>query len=455
MLSSTPPVRKAKISLADYPFHRDIEIRLLMSQLNTIEVEVLREIIHHSLIMSIEQLAEDIGITIELLLPILDKLSAIKLFKRQNKTLIIDKEMRKYLEIKIEKFDEDFRPDLDFLQSILNKVPIHILPLWYAIPRSSDNIFESIIEKYFLTPQIYRQYLAELQFDNPIIQAIIQGVCQPPHFEVTVAELMTKFDLPHRSIEEYLLLLEYHFVCCLSYRRVDDTWEEIVAPFSEWHEYLKFEAQTKPLSIPGPVEKHQQVEFQFIKDLIILLEACQSKKVLLKEVKNLYAEDSIQRQAIANKLIQVGFAKQNASGHITITEKGRLWLLKPFFEQVATLANDSFNTPATINPSSSLWNVRNLRLIEKSLKQFTPNAWVEFRHFLHGFIAPIGDKEPVSLKSKGKRWKYVIPTYTDQETQFVYAVIMERLAELGVVETGLYQGEPCFRLTSFGHHCVQ
>ncbi len=70
-------------------------------------------------------------------------------------TLFVDKDVRKYFEAKVEKFDEDFQPNLDFLQSILNKVSIHTLPLWYPIPRSTDNIFASIIETYFSTPKIY------------------------------------------------------------------------------------------------------------------------------------------------------------------------------------------------------------------------------------------------------------------------------------------------------------
>ena len=204
MLSSTPPPRKAKISLTDYSFHRDIETRLLTARLSICEVEVLREIIHHSLTISVKQLAEDIGITVEALLPILDKLGPLKLFKRQNMTLLVDKEMRKYFEVKMEKFDEGFQPDLVFLQNILNKVPIHVLPLWYAIPRSSDNIFGSIVEKYFVTPKAYRQYLDELQFDNPVLTAIIQEVYHPPHFKVTVTTLMDKFGLTHETIEECL-----------------------------------------------------------------------------------------------------------------------------------------------------------------------------------------------------------------------------------------------------------
>jgi hypothetical protein len=447
-MSSPSPLspRQVKVNLADYLFRRDIEVRLFMAQLNAREIEVLREIIHHSLIISIEQLAEDMKMEVDTLLPILDKLSVTKLFKRQQLTLRVDKEMRKYFENKLERFDLDFRPDLDFLQIILSKVPIHILPLWYAIPRSSDNIFESIIEKYFSTPKTYRQYIHELEFEDPVINAIIQEVHRPPHFRIPVADLMTKLHLTHELLEEYLLLLEYYFICCLSYQRIGDQWQEIVTPFAEWKEYLRFEFQTHPRPIPPElVDKHQQEEFQLIKDFMTFL---QSKKAWLK--KNV----KISLKTIS-KLIQLEFAMENSRGQLIATKKGQAWMLKPLFEQVTTLANDPDNTLSCLDRCSSLWNARNLRLIEKSLRRLVPYEWVEFRQFLQGFIAPIGEREPVTLKTQGKKWKYALPIYTSQEEQFIQAVIMERLAELGIVQTGSFQSHPCFCLTSFGQHYIQ
>lgn len=453
MLSSIPQ-RKAKIVLSDYSYVRDIENRILMAQLSVFEVNVLQEIIHHSLHISVEQLAEDLNIAVNRLIPILDKLGATKLFKRQGMKLTVDKEMRKYFEFQLEKFDDDFRPDLDFLQNVLNRVPIHVLPNWYAIPRSSDNIFASIIEKYFLTPKIYRQYLSELQFDNPVLKAIIEDVYQAPNFKITAAELMAKHQLTRECFEEYLLLLEYHFACCLSYDRVHDHWEEVVTPFSEWLEFLQFERQTKASSIQGPIEIGYEADFHFIQDLIAILKGCQRKKIDLKEVKNLHARTSLQQQKLVDKLVQVEFAKQYANGQVSATEKGKIWLSKPLHGQVANLAADPLNTLSTITECSSLWNVRNLHLIEKSLSSLAPYEWVALDRFIQGFTAPIGDKELITLKNKGKKWKYIIPTYTNQEREFIQAVIMERLAELGVVNTGLYQGKPCFCLTSFGSHFI-
>ncbi len=52
MDSSLVSPHKTKVSLSDYPYRRDIATRLLIAQLSTLEAKVLREIIYHSLKIS-------------------------------------------------------------------------------------------------------------------------------------------------------------------------------------------------------------------------------------------------------------------------------------------------------------------------------------------------------------------------------------------------------------------
>lgn len=444
-----PTLRKAKITLSDYSYQRDIENRVLLAQLSLFEVQVLQEILHHSLRFPIDQLAEILDTTVENLLPVLDKLSSIKLFKRQDLTLIVDKEMRKYFEFQIEKFDEDFKPDLDFLQSVLNQVPIHVLPTWYAIPRTSDNIFASIIEKYFLTPKIYRQYLQDLQFDDPILAVIMRDVYQAPQFKISSAELMAKHRLTREQFEEYLLLLEYHFVCFLSYDKQGDYWQEVITPLSEWHEYLLFEANTKPTPLQGTIESIP--ESGFIPDLNLILKACQNKKVLPQNIKKLQPEHKDFR---IQKALKLEYVNQDKKGEISITKKGSEWLALPIHEQIAVLFIDPLNKLFNSSEFEALEHLRNVRLIKKSLKRLNPREWIDFEQFMQGFIAPIGDKEPIILKNKGKKWSYVLPSYTPQEKQFITGVILEKFHELGFVNVGLHQGQPCFCLTSFGYQFI-
>lgn len=451
---STTQIRKAKITLSDYAYRQDIESRIFMAHLSVFEVTVLQEIVHHSLKISIEEFANELDISTEILIPILHKLSASKLYKRDGMTLLVDKDMRKYFEFQLEKFNENFKPDLEFLQSVLNKVPIHVLPLWYLIPRSSNNIFASIIEKYFSTPKVFRQHLSELEFDNPVLSKIIYDVYHAPGFKVKAADLMAKYNLSRECFEESLLLLEYHFACCLSYNQIDDYWEEVVTPFFEIHEYLNFEAEAKPLPIVEPIKKSYFTDFNFINDLTTLLQACQSKKSNLLEVKNLRASEKELKKQLVDKLLQVDFIKSSPGGQYSATDKGKTWLAKTLHDKIANLGSDPLNILSNAADFAHLWNVRNLHLVEKKLRHLAPNQWIEFDHFLKGFIAPLGDKEPVTLKNKGTKWKYVVPTYTAQEKHFIETVIMRRLAELGVVNTGSHQGKACFCLTAFGHHFI-
>ena len=142
------PARKTKIELEDYPYRQDIEYRLLMSDLTLFEVDVIQEILYSSLSIPLNHLLEELNISRDKLAPILEKLTKMKLLQVHGDTIEVNKEMRKYYESQMPKFDDNFHADMNYLRGLLSKVPIHVLPLWYLIPRSSDDIFSSIIEKF-------------------------------------------------------------------------------------------------------------------------------------------------------------------------------------------------------------------------------------------------------------------------------------------------------------------
>lgn len=448
--------RKTRIVLTDYPYRQDIENRLLLSHLSVFEVDLLCEILHCSLNISIEQLADSLDIELAELLPALDKLAPMKLFKRLHHTLIVDKEMRKYYEIQMEKFDEDFQPDLEFLQGLLNKVPIQVLPLWYAIPRHSDNIFASIIENYFLTPKIFRQYLNELEFDDPLLSNIMDDVYQAPGFKMRAQTLIDKYHLSREAFEEALLMLEYHFVCCLSYSKIGNHWEETVTPFYELHEFMLFEDSNKPQPIhnTSSIIHSCPEEFGFIKEMGAVILACQSKQRYQKEFKPLFLTTQEEYQHLFEKLIQIGYIAEDSSEKFSATEKGLLWIKKTIPEQVNELTFHWLITPSPAVDSPHLWNARNLRLIEKYLKRLKTQEWVYMEDFLKGFIAPLGNREAVMLKNKGKKWKYALPSYQPEELAYVRVVITERLYELGIILTGQHHDKACFCVTAFGHQFI-
>ena len=211
--------RKNKIELTEYDCSKDVQNRILMSQFTPLDVEVLEEILYSSLRIPLSVLEQNMELTSDKLLPILEKLSATKLFQVIADHVIVDKEMRKYYEMQVLKFEDDFKPGMEYLQGLLRKVPIHILPTWYSISRTSNNIFESIVEKYLYSPQIFQRYLIELSLTDSVQRGIMNDLYQSPNYEIDAEDVIKKFDLTQEQFEEHMIELEFHFVSCMKYVR--------------------------------------------------------------------------------------------------------------------------------------------------------------------------------------------------------------------------------------------
>ncbi|HNA61872.1 MAG TPA: hypothetical protein PKW79_02210, partial [Rhabdochlamydiaceae bacterium] len=267
-------VKKHKITLTDYNYQRDIENRLLLSQFSEFDHAVLEEILFSPIRTPLRKMTKNLDCSEEELLPVLQKLSQTGLLAIEDDSVIVDKEVRKYFEVEMEKFEDDFTPGMEFLHHLLKKIPIHVLPVWYSIPRTSNNIFDSVIEKYLQTPQVFQRHLLDINFGNPIISAIAQEVFLAPQLEVTAKHLMKKFQISQEQFEEYMLVLELHFVCCLRYHKNSKGWEERVSPFQEWRDYQKFLKSTTPIPISEftKIERFRPHDFSFVEDLSILLQ---------------------------------------------------------------------------------------------------------------------------------------------------------------------------------------
>ncbi len=380
--------RKNKINLSDYPYEKDIENRLLMADFSTFDVEVLEEILFSPLKVAISKVARSLESPMDELSLSLQKIGACGLFTVEDDILIVDKEMRKYFEAHIQKFDEHFEPDMEFLQTLLKKVPIHALPLWYAIPRTSNNIFESIVEKYLFTPQIFQRFLSESHSDDPIFSKIIEDLFASPDLKIYADDLRKKYDLSKKSLEEYILHLEFHFIGCLSYAKVGEEWKEIISPFREWKDYLLFlqNAQPRPIEKSSPIHKEE----------------------------------------------------------------------KPWEEERAIFL---YRHPLTWMKASGfsqdLLTEKNIREVEKSLKDIPSQTWIYFEDFLKRVLISLHEDAKVCLRKQGKQWRYSLPQYTEEEKAFIRAVILEWLFEAGITSKGTCQGKECFSITSFGHNLLR
>ncbi len=452
-------VKKNKITLSDYNYRRDIENRLLLASFTTLEISLLEEILYSPIKAQIRKIAKNIDKTEEELLPILERFSKTGLLVIEGDSIVVDKETRKYFETEIEKFEPDFIPGMEFLQNLLKKVPIHALPIWYSIPRTSNNIFDSLVEKYLLTPQVFQRYLMELSFGDPVLSAMAQDVLRSSLLYLSAKELMNKYGLSREQFEENMLILELHFVCCIGYQKVGDGWEERVSPFQEWRDYLTFlKTTTTPvISDTSKIQRHRPHDFSFVEDMTAVLQLVKKQSTPLnpKGYAAMAARlqeapptpgylDQIVRKLQLLKLAELDGDKLQAS------EPAAEWLEMRVENRALYLYRHSLNKIQSIELPPSLTSEKVIREAEKTVMRVLHTGWVVFEEFNKGVIVPLADHTAATLKKCGKGWRYALPEYTPEERAFIHAIIFEWLFEAGITALGTYNGKPCFTVTAFG-----
>ncbi|NDD58625.1 MAG: hypothetical protein EBZ47_05125 [Chlamydiae bacterium] len=474
LLMELNPIRKNKICLSDYDYQKDIENRLLMAQFSSNDLEVLEEILYSSLQIPVKKLAKSLELEESKVIFSLSKLSKTGLLHVDGELVHVDKEMRKYFEAQIQKFDEDFVPGMDFLQSLLRKVPIHILPTWYSIPRTSNNIFESLIEKYLLTPQIFQRYLLELNFGDPVLTGIVEDVYSSANLEVRAQYLIEKYQLSKEQFEEYMLHLEFNFVCCLGYKKIDDLWHEKVTPFHEWKEYMTFlkESETPSLQEVDLISYKRPHDYSFVQDMAVILEKAKKQPIpmdrteegllipsekalasILSSFSELSMEASLLEKYVHHLIAKIQLVKlaEVTDKKLSLHERAHEWLEMRLESRAMFLYRHPLNRPLQLGSADAIYSEKALREAEKSIVRALGKGWVFYEDFLKGISAPLKEEAIVSLKRSGRNWKYALPEYNAQEKTFLRTVILEWLFEAGIVQVGAVSDRTCFRVTSIGH----
>lgn len=455
--------RKNKITLTDYDYQRDIKNRLLMATITEEDLSVLEEILYSSLQIPIEKLSKNLSMSEETLIPILEKIAPSGLFSLEKRVVTVDKDMRKYFELEIRKFDEDFQPGMEFLQSLLKKPPIHVLPVWYALPKTSTHIFDSILEKNLLTPQIFLRYVGELNFGEPILKQIIEDVYNSENLELSASFLRKKYNISKELFAEYMLHLEFSFVCCLGYQKTENGWEEKITPFYEWAQYLRFIKNAKIDSIQEEhkIEKKRPSEFSFAEDLSLLLEECKTNPLELELqnpqqilLKNHFSEklpfaDKEYIHTLVTKLTLLKLAVITEA-NLQITKAGLDWLKLRIDDKAIYLYRHPMNKITTKGIPQELCKEKTIKETEKSITRVLQSNWVLFDEFLKGMLVPLNGDLAITLKKTGKMWKYSLPDYSEEECCFLRAVILDWLFEAALVQPGKIEGKDCFRVTSLG-----
>lgn len=468
-------IRKNKVVLSDYNCQKDIDNRMLMADCSTFDLEVLEEILFSPLKTSFKKLLRSVGCEEEKLLQVLKKLAQHGLLSFQEDFIVIDKEMRKYFEFQIIRFDPDFKPDMEFLSGLLRKVPIHHLPAWYSIPRTSNNIFESIVEKYLLTPQIYQRYLLDLNFGDPVIHGIISDLFAAQDFKLYSSDVIGKYNLTRRNFEEIMLLLEFNFIGCVSYKKEDDHWIEIITPYYEWHQYLRFLKETNAprCGQDSEIERSRKSDFAFVEDMSAVLSLSLKKPISLsswepgqplprKIVLDLAPHCSLSTDsqkaldfaatylaAVIQKLLLIELSCLNGQ-KLAPLDPAHSWLKMTEESKALHLYRHNKNRILNFALFPQIATERNIRESEKSLKRVLHGEWVFFDDFFKGISIALSENSVIALKKTGKHWKYSLPVYSVGEKNLVKATIFEWLFETGMVITGTCRGQDCFAVTPFG-----
>ena len=467
---------KNKINLEDYDSKKDIFNRNLLTQLTDIDLEVLEEILYNPPVFPVSTICRNLEISADDLVPTLEKLGSSGLFVIDGDTMTVDKETRRYFESMIEVFEEDYSPGMDYLQSLLKRVPIHILPTWYQIPRTSNNIFESLIEKYLHTPQTFQRYLMELGFADDVIPAMIEDVFSSKELKLSSKEIMDKYDLSAEEFRSCILQLEFNFVLTITYERNGNHWDEYVTPFKEWREYLLFMRSTEanPIENESDLELFRNNEYAFVDDMAALLKVCQVRElsVVYDKENNEWTADPEQLPLIADacealdlskyrdrlvaylprlisKVCQIHLAEISDNKLIALPEANE-WIHLPSEKRAHSTYKHPLNSPNFNGLDKTICSERNVRAVEKSINRIADQGWVYFDEFLRGVTVPLNEETETRMKKVGRTWRYTIPQYTEAQKAFIESMIIEWLFEAGIVRMGEHKGRVCFCTTSLG-----
>jgi hypothetical protein len=450
----TSQCRKNKIELSDYDFERDLSSRLTLSGLTVFEIDVLREIVYNSLSFPLQELSETLEASPEKIILALNNLESTNLFTLTDQTITVNKLNRKYFEVQIERFDEDFQPDTTFFQSLLGLVPIQLLPIWYSVPKTTDDIVHSIIDKCHSTTKVFERYLAELQFEDEQIESIVDDVYKSAELSIEVPHLLDKYSISREKLEEILIYLEFCKVCCLSYRVLENgEWKQEVTPFYEWREYLLFLKQTECKGYESQefVKSFFDHDFGFIEQFDITLTSLMDSPIDRPEITQYslgnYSTEEMQHR-IFDRICNVNLTKTE-DNTLHYTENATIWLGKPIQEKAMALYFSTIHRYRKRDEDQK-YNDRDIREVERGLKRIINSGWVSLDRFIHGLTASLGEVHEITLQKKGRHWCYAIPEFDKSQLEFIRHIILHHLLESGMVAIGDHEGKAYISVTRFG-----
>jgi len=460
--------KKEKIELGEYDFPQDLAARLYLSQLSPFEVEVIEELNLRPLQLSITEFSSEIDKSIDRIFPIFQDLQKLNLLKMSGDLVLLNKEMRKYFEHSLELFDQDFTPDLLFVYQNFRKIPIHCLSTWYALPKNSNNLFQSLLDKYLLTPSLYEKYLQEVQLEGETMEKIKETLLGSENLQLSVDEIQKRFHLTKESLEKTLILLEFFLVGVTYFVRQGDGYERI---FSMLHEYRTYQKECQQRALSSIAAKKisctLSAPFGFIEDLDLLLIQAKRHKVeliedqlppsflaILAKKSTLIDPKSLQEHFahIVQRGLQLGLLVRRDNMLVVSVYEANKWHALSLEERSIYLLYHPKNRFFTYDGEVHLLEEKHLKDAQKAICQAIPLGFVELEKLLDVTSISLGSQKGVHLKRSGVRYRYQSPQYSMDERKLLRATYLETFFESGFIEKGISeQGAICIRTTSFGN----
>ena len=450
--------RKNKINLKDYDFEKDLENRNFLSSLTPLEIKVLEELLFSSSTTSFTRFSKDVDLSIKDLKEILLKFTQCSLVQIDGEIIHIDKRVRKYFEFEFLRFDESFKPDIVFINQLLQKIPIHLLPVWYSITKTSNNIFMSIVEKYLSTPQIFKRHINEVENESSNLGHILNLLYSSKELEISTSSLQTNLNLSRNELLENLIYLEFNLLAFICYKKTKDVFIEVLVPLHEYKEFLTYleSAKIKSIEETKNLIKKRYEDYGFIQDLSRALLLFKKKLPIEKIKETLKIEISLSDTTIhvsdsyinniLDKLYQIKFLEEN-----NLTNSALEWLSFEDQNKALHLFYHPLNSLLYVDDSiSHLINEKAVKEAEKSILRVLDSGWVYFDDFIKGAFCSLYESQQIKIVPFGKGYKYNIPSFKSEEIKFIKKIIFERLFETAIVSIGSINAKDCFSTTNLG-----
>lgn len=468
---------KTRINLSDYDYQKEIDNRLLLGSLNQDEMAILEEITFSPTSFSITTLVKNSGLNKEAVLSTLEKVKPSKLLVVEEEQITVNKDARKYFELHIEKFDEDFSPNLNFLSALIRRVPLDVLPMWYPIPRSSDNIFESLVEKFLLTPQMLIRYMGEVKLSSDLLKVILDALETDSNHFVSFKALEQEHNASKKDLYEASLTLEFLLLASHTFDTTGDEPVEGITFFNEWKDYLNFKDNKKPACIcdSDKVPSLHEDPFFFLNTLDAFLALCKQETITLivdadeawslshdamtrvldhfdtfaheTEEQMHYVRDIFTKVVHAARTLKLISIEQSK---LDLNEAYSEWQTFDIEEKALFLYRKLVASYDFSELRGSACKERKVHEIEKSLIQIPEQGWILLSEFLSNLTLNLSEQSQCRLTRFGKKWKYVLPSYSNEELSLIEKIVYDWLFQVGAIQRGLLEGKPCIKLTPFG-----